>query len=105
MKRYFQYEGKHLPHVILVLTGFSLTHMSWPGDGQREIEESVFAEWDVPALQVLATRYSKEDYKKLPQGMDSMSLATCVFQPELDLSLIHIWRETCVRSCWTASAW
>ena len=90
MERYFQYKGKRLPHVILVLTGFSLTHMSWPGDGHREIEKSVFAEWNVPALQVLATRYSKEDYKNLPQGMDSMSLATCVFQPELDGQILSV---------------
>ena len=90
MERYFMYEGQKLPHVILVLTGFSLTHMGWPGDGLREVEESIFAEWDVPALQVMATRYTREDYQKLPQGMDSMSLTTSVFQPELDGQILSV---------------
>ena len=90
MERYFTYQGKRLPDVILVLTGFSLTHMSSPGDGQREFEESVFAEWDVPALQVMTTHYSREDYTKLPQGIDSMSLSTGVFQPELDGQIISV---------------
>lgn len=90
MERYFTYEGRKLPHVILVLTGFSLTHMGWPGDGLREMEESIFAGWDVPALQVMATRYTKEDYEKLPQGMDSMSLTTSVFQPELDGQILSV---------------
>lgn len=90
MERWFMLDGKKLPQVILVMTGFSLTHMSWPGDGQREVEESVFAGWDVPALQVMTTRYSKEDYEALPQGMDAMSLTTGVFQPELDGQILTV---------------
>ncbi len=90
MERFFTWEGRRLPHVLLVLTGFSLTHMSWPGDGQREIPESVFAGWDVPALQVMATRFTREDYEKLPQGMDSMSLSSSIFQPELDGQVISV---------------
>lgn len=90
MDRFFTWEGKRLPHVILVLTGFSLTHMGWPGDGQREVPESIFAGWDVPALQVMATRFTREDYEKLPQGMDGMSLATNIFQPELDGQIISV---------------
>lgn len=90
MERWFTYKGKRLPQVILVLTGFSLTHMSWPGDGQREIEESIFAQWGVPALQVPTTRYTREDYHKLPQGLDAMSLTTSVFQPELDGQILSV---------------
>ncbi|MBR2894682.1 MAG: cobaltochelatase subunit CobN, partial [Oscillospiraceae bacterium] len=84
MERYFMWEGKKLPDVIMVMTGFSLTHMGWPGDGFHEMTKSIFAAWQVPAIQVLTTRLSAEDYAKLPQGMDSMSLSTNIFQPELD---------------------
>lgn len=90
MERWFTYEGKQLPEVILVLTGFSLTHMSWPGDGQREMGESIFNYWGVPALQVPATRFTYEDYQKKPQGLDSMSLSTSVFQPELDGQVLSV---------------
>lgn len=90
MDRFFTWEGKRLPHVILVLTGFSLTHMGWPGDGQRQVPESIFAGWDVPAIQVMATRFTLADYERLPQGMDSMSLATSIFQPELDGQIISV---------------
>ena len=90
MERYFVHEGNRLPDVILVMTGFSLTHMGWPGDGLREMEESIFAAWDVPVLQVMATRFSPEDYEKKPQGMDSMSISTSVFQPELDGQILTV---------------
>lgn len=90
MERYFIYEGKRLPDVLLVMTGFSMTHMSWPGNGQTELTESLFAGWDVPALQVMATRLTIEDYVKKPQGMDSMSLSTNIFQPELDGQIITV---------------
>lgn len=90
MERYFVHEGKRLPHVILVMTGFSLTHMGWPGDGMREMGESIFEAWDVPVLQVMATRFSPEDYEKKPQGMDSMSISTSVFQPELDGQILTV---------------
>ena len=90
MERFFTWEGKKLPDVILVLTGFSLTHMGWPGDGAAKMLESLFAGWDVPAIQVMTTRFTAEDYEKLPQGIDSMSLSTCIFQPELDGQIISV---------------
>lgn len=90
MEHFFTWNGKKLPDALLVMTGFSLTHMSWPGDGVREVEQSVFAGWDVPAIQVMATRLSPEDYRSLPYGIDSMSLTTSVFQPELDGQIISI---------------
>lgn len=90
MERLFTWDGKKLPDAILVMSGFSLTHMSWPGDGYREIQESIFSGWDVPAIQVMVTRLSPEDYEKLPQGIDSMSLTTCIFQPELDGQIISV---------------
>lgn len=90
MERYFTWEGRRLPDVLLVLTGFSLTHMSWPGDGQSEVEGSVFAPWDVPALQVMTTRFTPQEYRDLPQGMDSMYLPINVFQPELDGQVITV---------------
>lgn len=90
MEKFFRFEGKRLPHVILVMTGFSLTHMGWPGDGLREMGESIFAGWDVPAIQAMATRLTREDYQELPQGMDSMSLTTQVFQPELDGQILSV---------------
>lgn len=90
MERYFTYEDKRLPDVILVLTGFSLTHMGWPGDGAAEMGASIFAGWDVPALQVMATHFTLEDYNARPQGMDSMSLSTSVFQPELDGQILTV---------------
>lgn len=90
MERYFMYEGRRLPDVLLVMTGFSLTHMGWPGDGVRELGESIFAGWDVPALQVMATRFSPADYAARPQGMDNMSMSTNVFQPELDGQILTV---------------
>ena len=90
MDRYFTWEGKKLPDVIMVMTGFSLTHMGWPGDGHHEMSDSIFASWQIPAIQVMATRFTAEDYEKLPQGMDSMSLSTSIFQPELDGQIISV---------------
>lgn len=90
MERYFTWEGRRLPDVILVMTGFSLTHMGWPGDGITEMGESIFSRWDVPALQVMSTHFTLEDYYDRPQGMDSMSLSTGVFQPELDGQILTV---------------
>lgn len=91
MERYFTWEGEKLPQVILVMAGFSVTHMSHPGDGSETgPEESVFAQWGVPALQVMATRYSPEDYQQGIKGMDPMSLTSSIFQPELDGQIITI---------------
>lgn len=90
MEKYLTWEGYKLPQVIIVLTRFSLTHMAWPGDGASAAPETVFASWDVPAIQVMTTRMTREEYEKLPQGIDSMSLATTVFQPELDGQIISV---------------
>lgn len=90
MERYFMQDGRRLPDVLLVMTGFSMTHMSWPGNGQSEIKESLFAGWDIPAFQVLTTRFSLDDYRSKPQGMDNMSLSTNIFQPELDGQIITV---------------
>lgn len=90
MERHFMHEGKCLPDVILVMSGFSMTHMSWPGDGYREVTESIFAHWDVPAIQVMATRMLLADYEAKPQGVDNMSLTNSIFQPELDGQIISV---------------
>ena len=90
MERHFMYEGKRLPDVILVMSGFSMTHMSWPGDGYREVTESIFAHWDVPAIQAMATRMLLADYEAKPQGVDNMSLTNSIFQPELDGQIISV---------------
>lgn len=90
MERYFTWEGRRLPDVLLVLTGFSLTRMSWPGDGQNEAAGSIFDAWDVPALQMMTTRFTPREYRDLPQGVDSMYLPINVFQPELDGQIITV---------------
>ena len=90
MERYFTREGRSLPDVILVLTGFALTHMGWPGDGVREVPDSIFSFYDVPAIQVMLTRFTPEDYETLPQGIDSLSLTSHVFQPETDGQIISV---------------
>ena len=90
MERHFVFNGKRLPDVIMVMTGFSLTHMGWPGDGIRETTRSIFEDWDVPAIQAMITRLSIDDYAQLPQGIDSMSLTTNIFQPELDGQIISV---------------
>ena len=90
MERYFTWEGRRLPDVLLVMTGFSLTHMSWPGDGQSKVEDSIFDAWGVPVLQVMTTRFTPQEYRDLPQGVDSMYLPINVFQPELDGQIITV---------------
>lgn len=90
MGEYFIWRGRKLPDVILVLAGFSLTQMGSPGDGNKVQDHSIFEEWDVPVLQVMNTRFSKEEYEVRPEGIDSMSLATTVFQPELDGQIITV---------------
>ena len=90
MERYFTLEGRPLPDVILVLTGFALTHMGWPGDGVHPAPDSIFSFYDVPAIQVMLTRFTPEDYASLPQGIDSMSLTSHVFQPEMDGQIISV---------------
>lgn len=90
MDRYFTWESKKLPQVILVMAGFSLTHMSWPGDGSHIISNSVFEGWNVPALQVMTTRLTREDYEKTSKGIDNMSITNTIFQPELDGQIITV---------------
>lgn len=90
MERFFTWEGRKLPDVLLVLTGFSLTYMSCPGDGGSEAAESIFADWNVPVLQVMTTRFTPQEYRDLPQGVDSMYLPINVFQPELDGQIITV---------------
>ena len=90
MDRWFTYEGKKLPDLFLVLTGFSLTRMSSPGDGSEIFDRSIFEGWNVPAMQVMTTRYSRHDYEELPYGLDSMGLSMYIFQPELDGQIITV---------------
>ena len=90
MERYFTYKGEKLPNVILVMAGFSMTHMSWPGDGSRVAPCSIFEGWNVPALQVMTTRLTKEDYENTTKGIDNMSITNTIFQPELDGQIITV---------------
>ncbi len=90
MQKFFTCGDKRLPHSILVMTGFSLSHMSGPGDGRQEILRSIFEEWNVPVMQVMTTYYSREQYRFLPQGIDPISLPIYVFQPELDGQIITV---------------
>ncbi len=90
MERYFTLDGRPLPDAILVLTGFALTHMARPGDGVASAPDSLFSFYDVPAIQVMLTRFTPEDYASLPQGIDSMSLTSHVFQPEMDGQIISV---------------
>ena len=90
MDRYFKYDGVRLPDVFVVLTGFSISNMSSPGDGSEGRLESIFKEWGVPAIQAMHTRYSLKDYEELPYGLDSMGLSMYVYQPELDGQIISV---------------
>ena len=90
MERFFTWEGEKLPQVIMVMTGFSMTHMSWPGNGAEKMPSSVFESWNVPVLQVMATRLTKEEYDKSIKGIDPMSLTSTIFQPELDGQIITV---------------
>jgi len=90
IKRYFIHDGEILPKSVIIMTGFSLTYMSNPGDGKEEIEKSVLELLGVPTLQMMTTHYNYKEYIEKPQGLDSMSLGTSVFQTELDGQIITV---------------
>lgn len=90
LNKYFKPNGHRLIESIIVTTGFSLTYVGYSGASEGEFSSSVFEKWDVPALQAMTTRYSSEQYHAQPQGLDSMSLSSNVFQPEIDGQIITV---------------
>lgn len=90
MERLFSRGGKRLPECVIVATGFALTLLGNPGDGRQKEIQSIFQTWDVPVLQAPITHFTAEDYREKPQGIDGMSLATSVFQPELDGQIMTV---------------
>lgn len=90
MEKYFTWKGKKLPDCIIVLTGFSLTHMGYPDGSDGEFRSSIFEKWDVPVLQSMTTRFGAAQYEEKNQGIDPMSLPSSVFQPEIDGQIITV---------------
>lgn len=90
LNKYLKPDGCGMLGSIIVTTGFSLTYVGYAGESNGEFSSSIFEKWDVPALHAMATRYSPEQYEKLPQGIDSMSLASNVFYPEMDGQVMSV---------------
>lgn len=90
LNRYFCPEGQNILDGIVVTTGFSLTHIGWPDGGEGAFRWSAFEMWDAPVIQAMTTHYTAEQYGRVPQGIDAMSLASNVFQPEMDGQIISV---------------
>lgn len=90
LDRFFRPGGRRLVDAVIVTTGFSLTYVGCAGEAGSAFCSSVLERYDVPALQAMVTRYSPEQYDAAPQGIDSMSLASNVFQPEMDGQIITV---------------
>lgn len=90
LEKYFRPGGEILPDSIVVTTGFSITHIGYPDGSGEEFRSSIFEKWDVPVIQTMTTRYTKEQYGSIIQGVDPMSLPSSVFQPEMDGQIITV---------------
>lgn len=87
---YFLPDGKKIIHCIVTTTMFSLTQMGYKGNSEGEFRSSIFEKWDVPVLKAMTTRLTAEQFAEKPQGIDSMSLVSNVYQPEMDGQIITV---------------
>ncbi len=90
LEKYFSKGGEDRVDTFIICTGFSLTAMSNPGDGSSKLDNSLFTRWKVPVIQAMTTYYSYEEYNRLIQGLDTVSLPICVYQPEFDGQIITV---------------
>ncbi|MDD6047004.1 MAG: cobaltochelatase subunit CobN [bacterium] len=90
LEPYFCPEGKRIIDCIVATTMFSLTRFAYRGDGGDEFRTSIFEKWDVPVLKAMTTRLTAEQFAEKTQGVDSMSLVSNVYQPEMDGQIITV---------------
>lgn len=88
IERYFKMDGQSRIHALIVTSGFSMTLLASPGTGRHGVPESVFVRLNVPVLQAMVTYLSREKWEQSFEGMDSMSVGSSVFEPELDGQII-----------------
>ncbi|GAU76150.1 cobaltochelatase subunit CobN [Fusibacter sp. 3D3] len=90
INRYFIHDGKVVPEALIVMTGFSMTYMSGYNNIPETMDKSIFERLNIPVMQMMITHFSTQEYADKIQGLDSMSLGTSVFQPELDGQIITV---------------
>lgn len=88
IERYFQMNGRPRIQALIATSGFSMTLLASPGMGRHGETGSVFARLGVPVLQAMVTYLSQEKWEQSFEGMDSMSVGSSVFEPELDGQII-----------------
>ena len=81
-------DGEPVVDVVINTMGFSQTTLGNPGDGQAIISNSIFENLGVPVLQSIISYKEHEEWEKSIKGLDNVSLACGVYQPEFDGQLI-----------------
>lgn len=90
LEKYFSLDAARHPDCVIMTTGFSVTHMGYPDGTDGEFRSSIFEKWKVPVIQTMTTRFSAKEYEEKSQGIDTMSLSSSVFQPEIDGQIITV---------------
>lgn len=82
MRQLWMEDGSTRVDVVLVTCGFSLSLLA------RTDGTSVFRELNVPVIQLPTMCLSREEWEESELGIDLMSQAICIYQPEMDGQLI-----------------
>lgn len=88
IRHYFQKDGKTRIDALIVTTGFSMSMLAQPGEGRHSGGKSIFEELQIPVFQAITSGMSLEKWQKSAQGMDTMSIGSSIFEPELDGQII-----------------
>lgn len=95
IKRYFFYENKRIPKVVINLLGYSQSIFATPGDGTKVVDKSIFQDLDIPIIQAMSTYQNRETWEKEIRGLDPMALISSVYYPEFDGQQISVTACTC----------
>lgn len=88
IERYFKKGQKARIHGLIVTTGFSMTMLAEPGEGRKSSGASIFTGLGVPVFQAVSTYMTREKWEESSQGIDSMSLGSSIYEPEMDGQII-----------------
>lgn len=73
-----------IPHVVINTIGLSMTVFNNEGATEVGHTVSIFDRLKVPVIQAFSTYYSYEKWQESITGLDSMSLVSGIYMPEMD---------------------
>lgn len=89
LEKFMKLNGESVANAVIVTTGHSLSVLSTPGCGMKQISDSVFEILNVPVLHGLTTGFTYEKWKDSVNGMDPLYLGN-VYTGEYDGQLITV---------------